>query len=151
MKEVLYDTLGVGDRAWSQRLGAATFPLLFYFAEQQLSVGRSVAIEANFDRRYASDRFAALADRVTFRPVQIYCFAQPEILYERFLARAPTRHPGHVDHEAAADVRRAIADGRHGLLPLGDAVVEIDTSSLPDLDLAPALELVRARVDDDPL
>jgi hypothetical protein len=50
IKEALYDTLGVGDVAWSQQLGTASYALILLVVRQLLGVGRSVIAKANFFR-----------------------------------------------------------------------------------------------------
>src|SRR5919204_5239031 len=48
IKESLFDTLGVGDREWSRKLGRATVELLFVLMESELAAGRSFLVECNF-------------------------------------------------------------------------------------------------------
>ncbi|CAA9504483.1 MAG: hypothetical protein AVDCRST_MAG67-2235 [uncultured Solirubrobacteraceae bacterium] len=42
IKETLFETLGTGDVAWSQRLGRATLALMLSALEGQLRAGRPV-------------------------------------------------------------------------------------------------------------
>ncbi len=49
VKELLFDTLGVGDRAWSKRLGHASIKVLEYQLETVLAAGQSVVGECNWD------------------------------------------------------------------------------------------------------
>jgi len=136
IKETLFDQLGNGDRAWSRRLGRATFPLVFHFLERELLARRSAVVEANFTPSLADAEFRELRMHAPYRALQIYCTAEPAVLISRFAARAPERHPGHVDseEESFADVRDAIADGRHGPLSLGGRVVKVDTTQLDNID-----------------
>ena len=99
VKELLFDTLGWSDREWSKRLGAASVALIFYMAHVELAAGRSFIIESNFKPEMASGEFIELQARYGFKPVQIQCVADGEILWQRFKARAEagTRHPGHVE------------------------------------------------------
>ena len=61
IKEILFDTLGWSDRAWSQRLGTATMELLYADLEAQLAAGCPSVIESNFRVEWAGPRFASVA------------------------------------------------------------------------------------------
>jgi hypothetical protein len=55
IKESLFDTLGVGDVDWSQRLGSAVYPLVFLFAGRdgeliELDTSRPVGVGALAER-----------------------------------------------------------------------------------------------------
>ncbi len=91
-----YFALGWSDRDWSRRLGAATYALIYHLLEVELTAGRSLIVESNFDRRHATGELLALKEKYGFRPVQVLCRAAPEVLLARFHARAESgeRHPG---------------------------------------------------------
>src|ERR671934_1418953 len=100
IKESLFDTLGVGDREWSKKLGRATVELLFVLMESELAAGRSFLVESNFDSELAMPRFLALKEKYAFEPFQVVCRTDADVLMERFKSRAASgrRHPGHLDH-----------------------------------------------------
>lgn len=75
-KEILFEELGWSDRARSQRLGRATWPLLYNVVGEQLRAGRSLIVEANFDPTLDAAEFVRLP---AFRALQIYCTATPEV------------------------------------------------------------------------
>jgi predicted kinase len=50
LKEAFYDSLGVGDVAWSQRLGTASYALILAVARALLAAGQPLVVEANFFR-----------------------------------------------------------------------------------------------------
>jgi predicted kinase len=50
LKETLHDALGGEGREWSQRLGVATFEVIFRVLDTLLSTGCSVVAEGNFSR-----------------------------------------------------------------------------------------------------
>jgi hypothetical protein len=54
------------------------------------------------------------------------------VIERRFTQRAPTRHPGHVDHVLDAQLKAAL-DGGVGPLGLDGPVLEVDTSGPIDL------------------
>jgi predicted kinase len=134
LKESLYDTLGVGDVEWSQRLGAATYALIFSVAHAVLSAGGSLIAEANFFRGNDEPRFAALPP---CRVVQVHCDAQLEVIVERYASRIGKRHPGHLDGDRVAELRARYESGLNGPLDLDAELIELDTTS------APVDELVR--------
>jgi predicted kinase len=124
LKEALYDTLGVGDVAWSQRLGTATYALIFSVAHAILGAGGSLIAEANFFRGNDEPRFAALPP---CRVVQVHCQAPLEVLVERYASR--TRHPGHLDGDRVAELKSRFESGLNGPLDLAAALIELDTTS----------------------
>ena len=90
IKETLHDALyvpGVGeiDEAWSLRLGAASFELLFTLAAR----AGDMVIEANFHphSELELDKLRALGDRV----VEVHCACPAEVAVARYNARPP-RH-----------------------------------------------------------
>src|SRR5690348_10057954 len=87
IKETLFDSLGWQDRAWSKKLGAATYYLLYYFLEAELAAGLSLVIESNFGPP-ANAEFRRLQDKYPFRPFQVMCRADGNTLVERYRARA---------------------------------------------------------------
>ena len=65
MKEILYDALGWKDREWSQKLGAASFGLLYHGLERQLEAGASVVVETAFAPELDNARFNDLKKKYT--------------------------------------------------------------------------------------
>jgi predicted kinase len=127
IKEALFDRLGTGDLAWSQRLGEATYLAMLRIAEETVQAGASLVLEANFIRG-GEAKLAGLQARF----VQLHCSAPFEVLIERYGSR--DRHPGHVDSERIEALREAVETGRHNPLDLPGATIRIDTSRPVDLD-----------------
>ena len=123
IKEALFDGLGTGDLAWSQRLGSPTFLIMLALVEESVAAGASVVVEANFVRGSEFEvRLAALP--ASF--VQVHCSAPLETLLERYATRQ--RHPGHVDAERIDALREAVESGRHDPLDLPGETILLDTS-----------------------
>src|SRR5690242_4883591 len=97
-KELLFDSLGWADLEWSQRLGGASYTLLYHAAATLLQAKRSLIIESNFDPQFDLQRLRDLANRHPFMPLQIRCMAEGAVLFERFKQRVASgeRHPGHL-------------------------------------------------------
>jgi predicted kinase len=123
IKEALFDTLGTGDRAWSRRLGAASYAVLLALAREL----PAAVLDANF----YPDHGPALL-RTCQRPIEVFCRCPAAEVERRFTQRAPGRHPGHVDHVLDAQLKAAL-DGGVGPLGLGGPVLEVDTRGPVDV------------------
>ena len=128
LKEVLGGALEIHGRGESQPLGAAVFTLLAHLAHELLANNVSLIVEGNFQA--ASVLFTGLPPA---RIVQVHVTAGPELLRARMLERAEHRHPVHWDADAADEVAARAAAGDWPALPLEGDLVEIDTSTWPDL------------------
>jgi predicted kinase len=150
VKEILFDRLGAGDRAWSQRLGAAAMVLLYHLMDVEMAAGRSLLVEANFRPEFANARIRALLDRHAFLPVQIQCRADGPTLLARFLARArsPDRHPGHRDQQNVQELQADLLRGYYDDLDIGGVTLRIDTTDPGAIDYAGLLATIHATVGD---
>ena len=50
IKEILFDSLGWSDRAWSRKVGHASWQILYHAMEELLRAGQSLVVESNFYR-----------------------------------------------------------------------------------------------------
>jgi predicted kinase len=144
VKEALFDGLGTGDPEWSKKLGIATYAILFLTLEQEVRAGRSCVLEANFDHNEASAQLAAIQLREPFRAFQVVCTASREVLIDRFVNRAGSRHPGHIDDDRLEDVIESIDTGRWRALELDGETIDVDTTDWSTVDLAGLVERARA-------
>jgi predicted kinase len=133
LKESLYDTLGVGDVEWSQRLGTATYALIFAVARAVLAAGGSLVAEANFFRGNDEARFAELPP---CRVVQVHLHAPLAVIVERYSSRIGARHPGHLDGDRVAELRARYESGLNGPLDLDAELIELDTATASPEELA---------------
>jgi glucokinase len=129
VKEALFDSLGLGDRAWSQRLGAASTEVVLALAAE---TPRAV-LDSFWRRPLAIERLRALG-----RPlVEVHCACPPELAATRYGERV--RHPGHGgvgDDEIAGWAADA------GPLALGGPLLEVDTTA--DVDVTVVARWVRS-------
>jgi predicted kinase len=97
IKELLFDTLGQGDAAWSRRLSNASFALLFAYAPRLLRAGRLLLLEGNFRPGEHEAPCAAVLCGGGAILAQVLCQADAATRRARLSARAldPGRHPGH--------------------------------------------------------
>jgi predicted kinase len=135
IKEVLYDSLGVGDRAWSRRLGGATYALMLDMLGRQLEVGRPCVVEGTFATDIANVRFAELGQRWPFVALQIFCLAPHAVLVARYAQRAPARHPGHVDAAIVDGLADQLGSGVWEPLELPGRLMKLDTRDFEALDM----------------
>jgi predicted kinase len=126
VKEALFDALGTGDRAWSQKLGMTSFDLLFLFARRLLDAGGSCIVEANFTR--VEPLLALPAERV----VQFFCTAPRDVVVARYAGRE--RHPGHLDDEVAAELMERFDAGEWQPLELPGETIVVDTVAAIDVE-----------------
>jgi predicted kinase len=131
IKEALYDTLGIGDVEWSQRLGIASYGLILLVAGQLLRAGLSLVAEANFFRG-SEPLFAGLPPH---RLVQVHCEAPVEVVVERYTSRPP-RHPGHLDDQRVDELRARYESGANGPLELDGELIVVDTTTAEADELA---------------
>ncbi len=129
IKEALFDGLGTGDLAWSQRLGLPTFGVMLALAEESVEAGASLVVEANFLRGGDVERrLAALPAHF----LQVHCSAPLTLLLERYASRE--RHPGHVDSERIDALREAVESEQHEPLDLPGETIRVDTTNPVDLE-----------------
>ncbi len=97
IKEVLFDTLGQGDAAWSRRLSDASFALLFALAPRLLGADRLLLLEGNFRAGEHEAPLRRLLERSGAGAAQVRCVAAAAPRAARLAARAAdaARHPGH--------------------------------------------------------
>ncbi|RDV44222.1 hypothetical protein DOE76_14385 [Leifsonia sp. ku-ls] len=129
LKEVLFDTLGTGDRQWSETLGRAAFALLHRVIELQLQAGSPFLVDAAFTPRIDNGLFQEWQARYGFTAVQVRCRASADELLRRFESRARdgSRHPGHADAQRREQFRLSLQDGRDDLLDLRGHVLDYDS------------------------
>ena len=146
IKELLFDTLGWSDRAWSKRLGAATYEVLFHIVEVQLRAGASFVVESNFHPTFHNEKFAALQQTYGFVACQIRCFADGDVLFARFKARAESgaRHPGHVDELNYDEFEGMLRRGRDDALDIDGETIEIDMTDFETIDYDGLIAAVRS-------
>jgi predicted kinase len=123
IKERLYEQIGTGDRAWSQRLGRATYALMFHWLAEELRCGRPVVVEANFTGA-ATPSFTVLPPH---RTIQLFCTASREVVLERYAARS--RHEGHLDDVVLEELRAGQHEDQWSALPLAGELLEVDIAA----------------------
>ncbi len=135
IKELLFNNLGWKDREWSQKIGGSSFDILYFITESIIKARKSLIVETNFDPQYANKKFINFKEKYNFTPFQIRCFANGEILFDRFKKRAnENRHPGHVDSENLDEWRPILLKEKIEVLNIGGEIFDLDTSDFNKID-----------------
>jgi predicted kinase len=152
-KELLFDHLGWSDRAWSRKLGGASWELFYQVLDLLLVDRASCVVESNFQSEVDGARFEQLQRRHNFTAVQIVCNADDATLLRRFESRATdgTRHPSHVDHLNSAEFAAVLAARHDYALGLNGPLVTLDTTQPGDIDLDSLVQTIRALKPTEPL
>jgi Predicted kinase len=148
IREVLFNRLGWKDRRWAQLLGQASVDLMFYFAEMQLEVGRSLILDNAFDPALSTSRFIALKAKYNAEIIQIICNSNQETLFERFKERATSgnRHPGHGDEIVFDELRANLAKEQSPIMEIGGTIIEVDTTDFTKINYQAILYQVKLEI-----
>lgn len=103
VQEALYDTLGTGDSEYNRLLGrvgmAVIWRMLQHFPLDAVVIIDTWCRHPPFDWLTDGLKSAGIT-----RFVEIFCWAQGEVLAQRYLRRVDLRHPGHPGRELAAEL-----------------------------------------------
>ena len=150
VKEMLYDHLGAGDLAWSQKLGAVSYDINWAASAQMARAGVSHIVEYPATTAQHLDKAVCeLRSRWSAHVTVLELTAESAILRARFQARIDngTRHPGHKDGDLAverADFSTALPFGHE---VRADAYRLVRTDSFEVIDVDGLLALCWAVVD----
>ena len=147
-KDLLFDSLGWSDRAWSRKVGVASIRLLFLVAERILAAGQPVIVESNFRDARETPDFLALRERSPYVSLQIVCTCTREVALARYAARwqAGERHPGHGEGDLLGELTRALDADEFTPLNLGGETLWLDTTDPTTVDYAPLIAAIRSRL-----
>ncbi len=130
IKESLFDSLGWTDRAWSRKVGQASYRLLYVWLEVLVRSGTSCMVEANFRPSFDTQHFARLQRRHGVRLLQLLCSADTEVVIQRFEKRArQDRHPGHVDADNLEEFRNVLRTWDMSPLAVHGDIIHVDTTT----------------------
>lgn len=138
IKELLFDNIGIKDMEWALKLGATSFKLLYLFAEKLLLTGKPFIVEGNFDNEYSTKYFLDIKSRCNYRTLQIICYTDEEVLYERYKIRDASgdRHPGHIRLTCGFEEYKRNMNNKIFKLDIeGCTCIEIDTTKFEAINL----------------
>lgn len=132
IKELLFDELGIKDRAWSKILGKTAIALLFLEVDRHLKVGQNLIIENPFKPEFDEKRFQAYEED-GINVIQIRLWAAAETLKNRFKERSMTsRHPGHQDHTLFDEVLPLLEQEKIPIAKINGPTIDINTTDWPN-------------------
>lgn len=103
VQEALYDTLGTGDREYNRLLGragmAVIWRMLQHFPPDAIVIIDTWCRYPPFDWLTDGLKSAGIT-----RFVEVFCWAQGDVLVQRYLSRVGLRHPGHPGQELAPEL-----------------------------------------------
>jgi len=145
IKEILFNSLGVGDLVWNKKLGSAGYDILYYFTGEVLGTGQSLVLESNFTKDYADKKMAELKKQYNCEVIQIYCTATEEALLERYKKRISSgkRHPGHID--MSEDIHNRFKDPFLYKIAV-KKTIEVDLTDFPKVNYAKIAEEVKSLI-----
>ena len=144
-KESLSNTLGTGSDEWSRKSSGATWALLYQHIETLLKANVSFITEANFDPQYANAEWKRLASRYDFRPIQVLCESDPDVLLQRYIGRIQSgkRHAGHVDVSKDPAFLASIKQP-FDWVHLSGPRIKIDTTDFAKVNLREAMKSINS-------
>ncbi|MGH9200609.1 MAG: AAA family ATPase [Vicinamibacterales bacterium] len=135
-KELMFDTIGWSDKEWSLKVSAATHRIMDYVIGEILTTGHSVVVESNFKNDLDAPRFERLRALHGATLVQLLCWAEGNVLFERYKKRLESdRHPGHGEAEALDIARASLAVGKAEPMAIDARTIEVDTTYFDAVDL----------------
>lgn len=118
IKEALFDTIGFEGYPAKRQLDVASNEILIRLIRSMIQANQSVIVDNNFDEESA-EKLRLLLDEHPVRTVTVFLSGDPQVLYERYVARdsAGMRHLGHAmqtnypPHEGESTVFHMTRDG----------------------------------------
>ena len=149
IKETLFDTLGTIDRAWSKKLGAASYSIMYKMIEVLLKAHQSIIVESNFNPDFDRKHFCRFKDLYPIEPIEIACKTERTVLIDRFIARSQSgeRHPGHLDEHNSAEFQAMLGSGDYTPLNLGSASVEVDTTDVHSIQYDEVFRIIQQKLE----
>lgn len=137
IKELLFDTIGWSDRAWSRKLGVATYGIMYYILAAHLNARKSLILESDFRPAFDVPKLRELKAQFQFESLTIHCTTEATVLLERFKERLTSgqRHPGHVDEENYGQFTTETLAKDFGPLEISGEAYEVDTTDFAQVDL----------------
>lgn len=135
-KERLFDDLGWSDRAWSRKIGKASYDLMYYILTSQLSAGQSLVMESNFRPEFDEPRLKELQAKFPFQALVIHCHSDSQVILERFQKRVTEgkRHPGHDDQNTIKEFTPEVLETNFPALQIGGQIIEVETTDFTNID-----------------
>lgn len=144
IKVRLFDVYGWKDREASKQAGIASFRIMDYFTEEQIKHGNSLILESTFNPIYDNARFQAWQKEYGVRYVQIYCYADADIVRQRFAERAKNddRHVSAIEGNEGLQVLENYIQQGFKPLNIDSTIIKVDTTDFSTVDEAGIIKQV---------
>lgn len=142
-KELLHDTFGAEDREASRRLGRAAYSLFQHSARTLLASEQSLVLESNFDVGGSGPWIKELEERHSPVTVQVFLYAQSDVIVRRYSERSEQRHAAHFDDVAVEELRRRLRDP-YKPLDIRGVTLQFDTTDFGRFDTDDVVEQIMA-------
>lgn len=131
IKESIFDNIGYSDREYSKKVGKAAYTILFNYVNDFLNKNISVVVESNFKPEFDNKTFFEIKQRYNPKIIQILCYSDGEVLFNRFKNRAENgnRHPGHVDSINLDEWESILKKGKCDPIAIDGKLIEVDTTN----------------------
>lgn len=148
-KEILFEKFGCNNREWSKKIGATSYDILYLLAEKLMKTKDSFIIESNFHPVYSSEILNILINKYDYYAIQIRCFTEGNLLFERFKIRANSsnRHPGHLDKESINEWEPVLKKSKIDKLDINSTFIDIDTSQFDQIDYKKIYNIIKMELD----
>lgn len=146
IKVMLFDTYGWKDREASKQAGKASYRIMDYFTEEQIKHGNSLILESTFNPTYDDARFQAWQKEYGVRYIQLYCYADADVMRQRFAQRAKTneRHVSAVEGNEGLQVLEGYIQLGFNPLNVDSRIIKVDTtdfSKVNEMDIIKQIKL----------
>jgi len=144
LKEVLMDIWPPESREESERLGDASWPLMYQVLDALLGRIPGVIVESNFVRGDTESGILKRLERA--QAILVHCAAKTPEIIERIADRKNdhSRHEGHFDEQIVPDVVLAIDNDAYEPLDLPIPLIHVNTTDGYD----PSLEDIARRIEE---
>lgn len=150
IKETMWDTLGYDfDFEFINKLGQASFEVLFHCIDAFSSKGVSFVVEAHFHPKQNNQKLNDLKKKFNTNLLQIYLDCEPETLRKRFKARMKTNlayHAGHKHTVGLYGEERILNSlgNKNKRLEIDGATLDLDTTDLEKIDDQKVFDFIKS-------
>jgi len=135
IKEIICDSVGFTTREENRRISVSAVNSMIHFLEQILKVGGDAILDANF-RLSEINTIQDLVKKYDGELEMIYLYGDTKVLYQRFLARVPTRHRAHLSIGLDKDYDKYVSYINELREPLKNLnLISIDVTNVNEKDL----------------
>jgi predicted kinase len=145
IKEILFDTLGWSDRQRSKELGNASYEIIFYLISAHVAAGQDLVVDCNFHPEFHNEKIREILKKTPFCPLQVLCWAQGEVIVERFQKRTGRRHPGHGDESLIDEIAPDLLQGKAEALDIDGDIYWLETTDFESIDFESMWEWVEKK------